>query len=92
MELPSQPVTLTVAQIAELNEKLSMMRHDIYNKLSLILAAVDVTQYKPNMTQKMMATVAEQPQKVIEAVTLFSAEFEKTFGIKQEPSPENLGA
>jgi len=91
MELPSQPVTLTVAQITELNEKLAMMRHDIYNKLSLILAAVDVTQYKPNMTERMMATVAEQPQKVIEAVAHFSTEFEKTFGIKREPSEKLPG-
>lgn len=83
MELPAQPVTLTVEQIAELSEKLGTMRHDVNNKLSLILAAVDVLQYKPQMIDRMMATVAEQPQKIIEAVASFSAEFEKTFGIKR---------
>jgi len=83
MELPAQPVTLTVEQIAELSEKLGTMRHDVNNKLSLILAAVDVLQYKPQMIDRMMATVAEQPQKIIEAVASFSAEFEKAFGIKR---------
>ena len=81
MELPAQPVTLTVEQIAELNEKLGTMRHDVNNKLSLILAAADVTKYKPQLIERMMATVAEQPQKIIEAVAIFSAEFEKAFGI-----------
>jgi chemotaxis regulatin CheY-phosphate phosphatase CheZ len=83
MELPTQPVTLTVEQIAELHQQLANMRHDVNNKLSLILAAVDVTQYKPQMIDRMMATVAEQPQKIIEMVAAFSAEFEKTFGIKR---------
>ncbi|HLX72302.1 MAG TPA: hypothetical protein VKV04_22005 [Verrucomicrobiae bacterium] len=76
-------MTLTVEQIAELSEKLGTMRHDVNNKLSLILAAVDVLQYKPQMIDRMMATVAEQPQKIIEAVASFSAEFEKAFGIKR---------
>ena len=83
MELPTRPVTLTVEQIGELNQQLANLRHDVNNKLSLILAAVDVTQYKPQMIDRMMATVAEQPQKIIDAVAVFSAEFEKTFGIKR---------
>jgi|SRR6516225_661946 hypothetical protein len=83
MELPTQPVTLSVEQIADLNLKLGTMRHDINNKLSLILAAVDVLQYKPQMIEKMTVTVAEQPQKIIDALAVFSAEFEKTFGIRR---------
>lgn len=82
MELPTQPVTLTVQQIAELNEKLANMRHDVNNKLSLIIAAVDITQYKPQLVERMMVTVNEQPQKIIEAVANFSADFERMFGIK----------
>ena len=38
MLLPAQPVTLTPEQIAELNKKLSTMRHDINNSLALVLA------------------------------------------------------
>lgn len=83
MELPAEPVTLTAKQIAELNEQLSNMRHDLNNNLSLIIAAVEVLQYKPQLMERMKATVAEQPPKMIAAVQKFSAEFEKTFGIKR---------
>lgn len=83
MELPAQPVTLSVEQIAELNQKLANLRHDVNNKLSLILAAVDVTQYKPQLIERMTTTVAELPQKIIDALSGFSAEFERALGIKR---------
>lgn len=81
MGLPNQPVTLTVAQLDELNRKLSTMRHDINNYLALILAASELIRHKPQMAERMMSTLGEQPAKIGEAVTKFSAEFERTFGI-----------
>ena len=83
MELPGQPITLTVEQIAELNQKLADLRHDVNNNIALIMAAVEVIQYKPHLTERMMATVTEQPPRIVEAVRKFSAEFEKAFGIKR---------
>jgi len=81
MPLPSQPVTLTVEQIAALNDKLSSMRHDINNQLSLIVAAVELIRHKPNTAERMMATLVEQPPRVSESLSKFSSEFERTFGI-----------
>jgi aspartokinase len=81
MGLPVQPVTLTVTQLDELNHKLSKMRHDINNYLSLIIAASELIRHKPHVAEKMMATLSEQPTKISGAVTKFSAEFEQTFGI-----------
>ena len=81
MTLPSQPVTLTVDQIDELNRKLSTMRHDINNNLALILADSELVRHKPHTLERMMGTLAEQPPKVTAAIAKFSAEFEKTFGI-----------
>jgi hypothetical protein len=81
MSLPSQPVTLTAAQIAELNRKLSNMRHDINNQLSLIMAAVELMHYKPQTGERMLATLVEQPPRIAEALTIFSGEFEHTLGI-----------
>jgi hypothetical protein len=83
MELPGQPVTLTAEQIAELNQKLANLRHDVNNNLALITAALEVIQYKPHLVERMMATVTEQPPKIVAAVGKFSAEFEKMFGIKR---------
>jgi len=81
MGLPTEPVTLTVAQLDELNRKLANMRHDINNNLSLIVAAMELIKHKPQMTDRMMATLGEQPSKIGEAVGKFSAEFERTLGI-----------
>lgn len=81
MGLPNQPVTLTVAQMDELNRKLATMRHDINNNLSLVVAALELIRHKPQMAERMMATLGEQPAKIGEAVNKFSAEFERTLGI-----------
>ncbi len=83
MTLPNQPVTLSVEQIAQLNQQLSKLRHDINNHLSLIMAALELIRQKPEMKERMMTTIAEQPPKIGAVVTQFSAEFEKTFGIKR---------
>jgi len=81
MGLPNQPVTLTVAQLDELNRKLANMRHDINNNLSLIVAAVELIRHKPQMTERMMTTLGEQPAKITDALGKFSAEFERALGI-----------
>jgi hypothetical protein len=81
MGLPKEPVTLTVAQLDELNRKLSTMRHDVNNYLSLIVAASELIRHKPQTAERMMATLGEQPAKIGDAVGKFSAEFERTLGI-----------
>ena len=81
MGLPTEPVTLTVAQLDELNRKLANMRHDINNNLSLIVAAMELMKHKPQMTERMMTTLGEQPAKIGDAVGKFSSEFERTLGI-----------
>ena len=82
MPLPEQPLTLTVGQIAELNQKLSTMRHDINNSLALVLAGVELMRVKPETTPRMMGTIAEQPARINGIVRKFSDEFEVALGIK----------
>jgi hypothetical protein len=81
VQLPSQPVTLTVEQVADLNRKLANMRHDINNQLSLIMAAVELAHYKPELGERMMTTLSEQPPRIAECLKRFSGEFEQTLGI-----------
>jgi hypothetical protein len=81
MLLPSQPVTLTVEQIGELNSKLASLRHDINNHLSLIQASLELIRHKPNLTERMLGTLAEQPAKITGELLKFSAEFDKALGI-----------
>jgi hypothetical protein len=81
MALPKEPVTMSAQQVAELNGKLSDMRHDINNYLSLIVAAMELIRHKPESAARMVATLGEQPARISESLKKFSTEFEKTFGI-----------
>ncbi len=81
MPLPSQPVTLTTQQIADLNKKLSDMRHEINNYLALIIAAMELARLKPETAERHLGTLIEQPRRIAGAMDRFSAEFERTFGI-----------
>src|SRR5580765_3992068 len=81
MGLPSQPVTLSVEQLEQLHRELAPLRHDINNTLSLIMAATDLIRYKPDLTDRMMTTLVEQPPKILGSLAKFSSEFERTLGI-----------
>jgi hypothetical protein len=84
MSLPNGPVTLTAEQITDLNKKLATLRHDINNHLSLIVAAVELIRYNPEVANRMSTTLAEQPPKISEELARFSAEFDKVLGISRE--------
>jgi hypothetical protein len=83
MGFVANPVSLTAEQVAELNGKLSDMRHDINNHLSMIVAATELLKYSPASAARMMATLADQPHKISEVLSKFSTEFEKTLGLRQ---------
>jgi hypothetical protein len=83
MPSPTEPATLSVSQIDDLNQQLSKMRHDINNHLSLIMAAIELIRRKPETLERMSNTLLEQPGRITEAMTQFSASFESTFGIKR---------
>ena len=81
MGLPNEPVTLNPEQIDALNQKLGKMRHDINNHLSLIVFAVEVLRSKPEMIERMMNTLGDQPAKITSDLAKFSSAFEETFRI-----------
>ena len=78
MALSSEPVTLSAEQVEELHRKLSKLRHDINNNLSLIVAAVELIKHNRDMFPRMVTVLSEQPPKIAEAMRAYSAEFEKT--------------
>jgi hypothetical protein len=83
MALPDQPVTLSVEQIKELQTKLATLRHDINNTLSLISATIELSRSRPQMAEKMMATLIDQPQKVSDAISRFTVQFDQAMGVKR---------
>jgi hypothetical protein len=83
MPLPSQPVTLTAAQIADLHKKIADLRHNVNNNLSLIIAAAEIIRLKPESAEKMWAGLSEKPHVVAEVVARFSRELEIALGIRR---------
>jgi hypothetical protein len=86
MAVPTVPITITPQQLKELNEHLSHMRHEINNQLSLVVAALELVRFKPEMRDRMLETLGQQPARITGEVAKFSAEFERAFGITRESS------
>lgn len=84
MGKPEQAVTLSPAQIEELSKKLSDARHDVNNYLALIIAATELIRRKPDTTARMVDSIAEQPQRIMEQLQKFSREFEKSMGLRPD--------
>ena len=81
MGLPTNPVTLSAAQVEELNKHLSTMRHDINGDLALIVAASELIKLNPELLPRMLKTLTEQQPKIRERADKFSVAFEKILGI-----------
>ena len=81
MPLPTEPVTLSVEQIVELNRKLSELRHDINNHVSVILASAELLRHRPETAERMLVALAGQPPKIIAAIAQFSCDLDAAFHI-----------
>ena len=84
MAVPNDPATLTAAQLTELNQKLSHMRHEINNQLALVVTAMELMRLRPEMSEKMLVTISQQPPTIMAEVAKFSAEFEQALGITRD--------
>jgi TolA-binding protein len=84
MAAPATPTTVTPEQIRELNDKLSHMRHEVNNQLALIVAALELIRFKPEMRERMLETLAQQSPKIMAEIAKFSGEFEQFFGITRD--------
>jgi len=81
MPLPNEPVTLSAGQIRELNQKLADLRHDVNNSLSLMTAAVELIQRRPENAASMWSTLIEQPRKVTGSISQFCRDLEAALRI-----------
>jgi hypothetical protein len=82
--MSQKPASLSAEQVDELNRKLSHMRHEVNNQLSLVVAALELIRFKPDVKDKMLHTISEQPAKIIAELQKFSTEFEKTLGVSKD--------
>jgi hypothetical protein len=81
MPVPNEAVTLSVEQIHELNQKLTTLRHDANNSLSLMVAAVELIRRRPETAENLWSTLLEQPRKITESISQFSRDFEAALRI-----------
>lgn len=81
MAPPTKPITLSIEQISELNRKLSDLRHDVNNNLSLIMATVELIRRRPESADRLLGKLDEQPRKVVESVSQFSHHLESLLQI-----------
>lgn len=60
------------------------MRHDINNYLTLVVAAVELLRQDSSNAPRLVGALAEQPNRISEAVKNFSHAFEHTLGIQRK--------
>jgi len=60
------------------------MRHEINNQLSLVVAALELMRFKPELRERMLETLGQQPPRITAEVSKFSTAFERAFGITRE--------
>ena len=84
MATTGMPITITPEQLKELNQHLSHMRHEINNQLALVVAALELVRFKPDLRDRMLETVGQQPPRIAAEVAKFSGEFERVFGITRD--------
>jgi predicted nucleic acid-binding Zn-ribbon protein len=83
MALPDESITLNAKQINELKLKLSNLRHNVNNNLSLIVAAVEIIRRKPEAAERMETSLTEQPRKISDAIAEFSRELDAALRVNQ---------
>lgn len=84
MGLPNHPVSLTPAQVADLNHKLSNLRHDANNHLTLLATALELIRRDPGSAARLAPSLVDQPQKIRDELIRFSREFEASLGITRD--------
>jgi esterase/lipase len=80
-----KPVGLSAEEVEALTRKLADMRHNVNNYLSLITAATEIVRRKPEVAERMMKTVGDQPQKIIAEMRRFSDDLNRALGVTEKP-------
>ena len=81
MRAPTEPVNLSVEEVAVLAKSFSTMRHDVNNQLALIMAAAELLRAKPQMADRLAQTLSEQPPKISAALNKYCDDFQTAFGV-----------
>jgi hypothetical protein len=75
MATSEPPKTSESDAIADLNRKLSVMRHNINNHLALVVAASELIRRKPEMAPRLVENILQQPDRINAEIRGFSDAF-----------------
>jgi hypothetical protein len=75
-------IALSAEQIADLNKRLSVMRHNVNNHLSMVVAACELIRRKPELANRMLENIGQQPEKITDELRQFSDAVETILGIR----------
>jgi hypothetical protein len=83
MAVSETPQPNASEQVAELNRKLSVMRHNVNNHLALVVAATELLRRKPELAPRLLDNILAQPERINSEIRSFSEAFETAFGAKR---------
>jgi len=87
MVLPETSITVSPKQLADLNNRLSAMRHNVNNHLSLVVAACELMRRKPELAMRMLDNILQQPERINVEIRDFSDVVEVLIGLKPAAPP-----
>jgi uncharacterized protein YoxC len=64
-----------------LKQKLADLRHDINNNVALMQSAIEMMRRRPESFEKMLESMARQPNRISESVVQFSKALESVLQI-----------
>jgi hypothetical protein len=76
-----QSHVLTPQQLSELNQRLSCLCHNVNNHLSLIMAATDLIQRKPEATDRALEAMRVPPEEIARELRCFCSDLEQILGL-----------
>jgi hypothetical protein len=79
---------LTSADFAELQKKFSEIKHSINNALAVMMALSEMSQRRPDYSEKLASTVLSKAPQIVSSLQEFTQALNDKFGPRPEGMPE----
>ena len=80
---------LTSADFAELQKKFSEIKHSINNALAVMMALSEMSQRRPDYSEKLASTVLSKAPQIVSNLQEFTQALNDKFGPRPEGMPES---
>jgi len=80
---------LTSADFVELQKKFSEIKHSINNALAVMMALSEMSQRRPDYSEKLASTVLSKAPQIVSSLQEFTQALNDKFGPRPEGMPES---